>query len=174
MRDRCGHNGNAPPWPVGILVEPVVEDGDRPRHHAVREVEDARRRVGQDKPQRGDRVDAACDEAGDDVRRHPVPPGVRQGRSRRRPAPIRDASIRYLAAVVVVRAVNRRRRASDESLLFLMRLTADRLAFEGRHELPAHDLHVVHALERLVEHFLEVDRVEEAVGRVVLRPGAGC
>ena len=56
--------------PAAIDGHLVERDREKERDRAVREVEDARRRVREDEPEGGDRVDAADDEPGHDVGGH--------------------------------------------------------------------------------------------------------
>ena len=144
----------------------VVEDRDRVRDGAVREVEDARRRVREDQSERRDRVDAADDQPADDVRRHAVPSSRRDLRNATGDERVHGSSpasttvtMVYAGGAVVVggATVVVGQRPWDLVVDDLL-LAAERLAAELRHELLVLDLDVVDAEERLVVDLGEVQR----------------
>ena len=165
--------------PAVLAGQVVVEDGDRVGDGAVREVEHARRRVGEHQAQRRDRVDAADDEPADDVGRHRSTAFVEcvYGNSeagRVDPAPPSDVVPPLRRRGGRSRRGWRRGRRGDLGDLVVrdQLLRTERLAVELRHELLVLDVDVVHALERPAVDLGEVDRrlrvVEEPVGGVAL------
>ena len=69
-----GEDGGGQDGPAVLRVEEVVEAGDEEGHRAEGEVQDARRRIGDDQAGGADRVDPPQHQTGDHELEHPYGP----------------------------------------------------------------------------------------------------